>query len=84
VAGMLAELTGEQPVRDDASGLLTSRIDDPVLLSALVRRMDTAGITADELAMRLPSLDEVFLSLTRHDEPTDSERPEPVAEGSRA
>ncbi|HKN97584.1 MAG TPA: ATP-binding cassette domain-containing protein [Pseudonocardiaceae bacterium] len=81
VAAMLAELTGEPPVRDDTSGLLTARIDDPVLLSALVRRMDAAGITADELAMRLPSLDEVFLSLTRHD---TTERPEPVAEGSPA
>ncbi|HEX5116437.1 MAG TPA: ATP-binding cassette domain-containing protein [Pseudonocardiaceae bacterium] len=84
VAAMLVELTGEQPVRDDASGLLTVRIDDPVLLSALVRRMDSAGVTADDLAMRLPSLDEVFLSLTRHDEYTDTERPAPVAEGSPA
>jgi oleandomycin transport system ATP-binding protein len=84
VAAMLTELTGETPIRDDASGLLTVRIDDPVLLSALVRRMDSAGITADELAMRLPSLDEVFLALTRHDEPTDTQRPAPVAEGSPA
>jgi oleandomycin transport system ATP-binding protein len=38
----------------------------PVLLSTLVRKLDEAGITADELALRLPSLDEVFLSLTGH------------------
>jgi oleandomycin transport system ATP-binding protein len=83
VATILTDLIGEPPVRDDASGLLTARTDDPVLLSALVRRLDAAGITADELAMRLPSLDEVFLSLTSH-EPTDDTRPEPVAEGSRS
>jgi oleandomycin transport system ATP-binding protein len=64
VAAMLTDLTGHQPVRDDATGLLTARVDDPMLMSALVRRLDDAGITADELALRLPSLDEVFLSLT--------------------
>ncbi|HEX3590437.1 MAG TPA: ATP-binding cassette domain-containing protein [Pseudonocardiaceae bacterium] len=80
VAAMLADLTGAAPGRDDATGLLTARVDDPVLLSALVRRLDDANITADELAIRLPSLDEVFLALTGH----QNERPEPVAEGSRA
>jgi oleandomycin transport system ATP-binding protein len=85
VAAILADLTGEPPFRDDVSGLLTARTDDPVLLSALVRRLDAAGITADELAMRLPSLDEVFLSLTGGpDARTDTERPAPVAEGSPA
>jgi oleandomycin transport system ATP-binding protein len=35
-----------------------------MLVSALVRRLDLAGIPADELGLRLPSLDEVFLALT--------------------
>lgn len=64
VRTMLAELTGVDPNTDDDGGLLTTPADDPVLLSALVRRLDEAGITADELALRLPSLDEVFLALT--------------------
>jgi oleandomycin transport system ATP-binding protein len=87
VERMLADLTGTRPKRDAATGLLTARVDDPVLLSALVRKLDEAAITADELAIRLPSLDEVFLSLTGHatDQPTEiDERPVPVAEGSRA
>jgi oleandomycin transport system ATP-binding protein len=65
-ARILAELTGVRPTRDDAVGLLTAPVADPVLLSALVRRLDAAGIVADELALRLPSLDEVFLALTGH------------------
>ncbi|WP_330275082.1 ATP-binding cassette domain-containing protein [Lentzea sp. NBC_00516] len=61
---ILGDLTGARPTRDDDTGLLTAPVNDPVLLSTLVRKLDDAGITADELALRLPSLDEVFLALT--------------------
>ncbi|MFJ8958094.1 ATP-binding cassette domain-containing protein [Lentzea sp. NPDC102401] len=61
---ILGDLTGVRPTRDDDTGLLTAPVGDPVLLSTLVRKLDDAGITADELALRLPSLDEVFLALT--------------------
>ncbi|MER5393392.1 ATP-binding cassette domain-containing protein [Saccharopolyspora sp. NPDC002686] len=64
VRRILAELTGAEPATHDESGLLTAPVDDPVLLSTLVRRLDDASITADELALRLPSLDEVFLAIT--------------------
>ncbi|KAA9152412.1 ATP-binding cassette domain-containing protein [Amycolatopsis acidicola] len=64
VATILADLTGVLPARDDDVALLTAPVSDPVLLSTLVRKLDEAGITADELALRLPSLDEVFLALT--------------------
>jgi len=41
----------------------------------VVRRLDEAGIVAAELALRLPSLDEVFLTLTGHraEEPGETE-----------
>ena len=39
---------------------------DPAVLPELVRRLDVAGIVAAEMALRLPSLDEVFLTLTGH------------------
>ena len=61
---ILGDLTGVRPTRDGDTGLLTAPVNDPVLLSTLVRKLDEAGITADELALRLPSLDEVFLALT--------------------
>ena len=66
VARILGELSGVRPTRNDDTGLLTAPVSDPVLLSTLVRRLDEAGITSDELALRLPSLDEVFLALTGH------------------
>jgi oleandomycin transport system ATP-binding protein len=64
VQRILGDLTGVWPSRDEDTGLVTAPVNDPVLLSTLVRRLDDAGITADELALRLPSLDEVFLALT--------------------
>jgi oleandomycin transport system ATP-binding protein len=36
------------------------------MVPAVVRRLDDAGIVAAELNLRLPSLDEVFLTLTGH------------------
>ncbi|WP_031467966.1 daunorubicin resistance protein DrrA family ABC transporter ATP-binding protein [Sciscionella sediminilitoris] len=65
-ARILADLTGSAPGRNTDTGLLTVPVEDPVVLSAVVRRLDDAGILADELALRLPSLDEVFLALTGH------------------
>jgi oleandomycin transport system ATP-binding protein len=64
VGRILAELTGAAPVHDANTGLLTAPVADPMLVSALVRRLDGVGIAADELGLRLPSLDEVFLALT--------------------
>jgi oleandomycin transport system ATP-binding protein len=36
------------------------------MLAAVVRRLDDENIAAAELGLRLPSLDEVFLTLTGH------------------
>ncbi|WP_436535453.1 ATP-binding cassette domain-containing protein [Actinoplanes sp. HUAS TT8] len=65
VARILHELTGVTPARDTGTGRLTVPSGDPMLLSALVRRLDAAGIPADELGLRLPGLDEVFRALSR-------------------
>ncbi|TDB76522.1 ATP-binding cassette domain-containing protein [Actinomadura sp. KC216] len=82
LTAIVAELTGEQPEVQEPAGLVTAPVHDPRLLSALVRRLDDASITAAELALRMPSLDEVFLTLTGHlaEEPPS----ELVPEGSVA
>ena len=68
----VAELTGERPDVQEPAGLVTAPVTDPTVISALVRRLDEASIVAAELALRMPSLDEVFLALTGHlaEEPT--------------
>ncbi len=66
VAATVAEVTGMRPdVRGD-TGLVTAAISDPAMAPAVIRRLDDAGIVAAELSLRLPSLDEVFLTLTGH------------------
>ncbi len=66
VAEVVAQVTGSRPESDHDTGLVTAPLDDPALLAAVVRRLDDKGIVASELSLRLPSLDEVFLSLTGH------------------
>jgi oleandomycin transport system ATP-binding protein len=41
-------------------------INDRSALGQVVRRLDDAGITIDDLSLRRPSLDEVFLAITGH------------------
>jgi oleandomycin transport system ATP-binding protein len=66
LAAIVAEVTGSTPDVSAETGLVTAPASDPALLPAVVRRLDGAGLMAAELAFRLPSLDEVFLTLTGH------------------
>jgi oleandomycin transport system ATP-binding protein len=62
---------GEVDLRGD---VISAPVTDPGALAQLVRRLDDAGLVVAELALRSPSLDEVFLSLTGR----------PAAEGGAA
>ncbi len=61
---VLEELVGSPPREDPATHLFTVPVTDPAALPEAVRRLDAAGIVISALALRLPSLDEVFLQLT--------------------
>jgi oleandomycin transport system ATP-binding protein len=66
VAEAVAAIVGIRPDISSDTGLVTVAISDPAIVPAIVRRLDDLGIVAAELALRLPSLDEVFLTLTGH------------------
>jgi oleandomycin transport system ATP-binding protein len=68
VGRLLTELTRSVP-QVSPRGELTCRVDDDSLLPELVQRLRTGGIAVSELSLHLPSLDEVFLTLTGR--PTD-------------
>jgi oleandomycin transport system ATP-binding protein len=74
---ILTELAGSTPVVDRETGRVSVGVDDSALLARTVRALDDAGIDVGELAMRKPSLDEVFLQLTgrRTDEGVEPEKP---------
>jgi oleandomycin transport system ATP-binding protein len=62
--------------------LVSVTINDRSALGQVVRRLDDAGIAIDDLSLRRPSLDEVFLAITGHlaeEEP----QPEDTSERSR-
>jgi oleandomycin transport system ATP-binding protein len=63
VLTLLRELTHTEPELSNR-GELTARVDDDSLLPELVRRVSAAGIHVHELSLHLPSLDEVFMTLT--------------------
>ncbi|MFI6227964.1 ATP-binding cassette domain-containing protein [Micromonospora echinospora] len=73
VLALAGQVTGLVP--EVAQGTVTVPVNDSSVLPAVVRRLDEAGITVTELALRGSTLDEVFLSLTGHrsePEQTDS------------
>jgi oleandomycin transport system ATP-binding protein len=56
---------GEDAVHNDGQ-MITVRIEERSAISAAFLRLDEAGIAVDDLSLRRPSLDEVFLELTGH------------------
>jgi oleandomycin transport system ATP-binding protein len=66
VAAIVAEAVGTRPTVDVVNALVSVPVFDGTSMPVVVRRLDEAGIAVTELALRLPSLDEVFLALTGH------------------
>jgi oleandomycin transport system ATP-binding protein len=60
VAGLVP---GVEPTVD-ATGEITMPSADPMLLRRVGTVLDTTGVTVAELGLRLPSLDDVFMTLT--------------------
>jgi ABC-2 type transport system ATP-binding protein len=59
----LAELSDELPVSDDGTIRLSVRETRGAIAEA-VRRLDDAGVGVDDISVRRPTLDDVFLTLT--------------------
>jgi ABC-2 type transport system ATP-binding protein len=64
-AGILTALALAPPSVDERARELIAPVSGGAkLLVEAVRRLDNAGITVDDLALRRPTLDDVFLTLT--------------------
>ncbi|MFC9745684.1 ATP-binding cassette domain-containing protein [Streptomyces niveus] len=63
--GMIGQLLGAAPETDLDNRLISVPVEDRVAaLTAVARSLNEAGIEAEDLALRRPTLDEVFLNLT--------------------
>jgi oleandomycin transport system ATP-binding protein len=60
---VLRGIGGEHP-EDDGRGTVTVRVAGDEVLPDVVARLRAAGIAAEEFSLHLPSLDEVFFTLT--------------------
>ena len=70
----LTEISSEEPKSID--GTVSVPLDrERTSISDAVRRLDSAGVEVEDLAVRRPTLDDVFISLTGHaaEEPDDDE-----------
>jgi ABC-type multidrug transport system ATPase subunit len=65
------------------SEVVSVTINDRSALGEVVRRLDDAGITVDDLSLRRPSLDEVFLAVTGHLAEGEAETEDPTERSSR-
>jgi len=79
VAAVVGDLVGAAPEVHVGSQMVTVPIKDSALLGEVIRRLDHAGIVLTELALRRPSLDEVFLSLTGRKAGAESPAKEEIA-----
>jgi oleandomycin transport system ATP-binding protein len=67
VREIVAAAVGSAPAStDDDPGLLSVAVDDPQVMPAVVARLQAEQIEVTEMALRLASLDEVFMALTGH------------------
>jgi ABC-2 type transport system ATP-binding protein len=67
--------SGEIQVNREERQIVVPVTDGAKLLPAVVRDLDDVGIPLDSLALRRPTLDDVFLSLTGHTTTTTGELP---------
>ena len=78
----LAELSDERPKLEDRTVMAPVRRRSGVIADAVLR-LHGAGVGIDDIALRRPTLDDVFLALTGHraeEEPEEqAEQPEEVA-----
>jgi ABC-2 type transport system ATP-binding protein len=66
-AAMVAlEGMSEEPVHADAALVTLSVPDRTGAIMEAARRLSRAGVAADDIAVRTPTLDDVFMSLTGH------------------
>jgi oleandomycin transport system ATP-binding protein len=67
IAGIVTEAVGRVPAQtEEDPGLLSVPVDDAQVLPAVVSALQDRQVEVTELALRLASLDEVFMALTGH------------------
>jgi ABC-2 type transport system ATP-binding protein len=75
VAEILRSVAGEDPKVDDSNGRMSIPAAGAQTLLTVARGLEEASVTPDDIGLRKPTLDDVFLSITGH--AADSTETEP-------
>ncbi len=78
----LAPMSDDAPAAQGTTVTLTVRARTGAIVEA-VRRLDEAGVEVDDLTLRRPTLDDVFLALTGHAAETAEDETETAKEAAR-
>ncbi|GAA1597064.1 daunorubicin resistance protein DrrA family ABC transporter ATP-binding protein [Actinomadura kijaniata] len=79
-AGIVARVTGAEPETDADVRRITVPVRDRMeALTAALRALREAGVAVEDVALRRPTMDEVFLNLTGHRAEQDPEGQEVAA-----
>ena len=72
-------MSDERPLLEDGHGARAGAASARGVIAEAVRRLDDAGVGIDDIALRRPTLDDVFLALTGHaaEEPSRRTEAEP-------
>ncbi len=77
VRAAIARAVGREPDLDLELNRLTVPVEAGVRdLTAVVRELDQAGIVVEDIGLRRPTLDEVFMTLTGHEGPSSGQTEE--------
>jgi len=79
--GALAALSDEAPLADGDTVTAGVRRRAGVIVDA-VRRLDEAGVGVEDITLRRPTLDDVFLSLTGHVAESDADAGDPQGDAA--
>jgi ABC-2 type transport system ATP-binding protein len=79
----LAEIGSDRPTFAEHTVRVPLRRRSGVIAQA-VRRLDDAGVGIDDIAIRRPTLDDVFIALTGHAAEEETAAAEPAEEEARA
>jgi ABC-2 type transport system ATP-binding protein len=78
-AAIVGRLSGAEPEIDPDTRRVSAPVHDRVAaLTAAARELDAAGVEVEDIALRRPTLDEVFLHLTGHDTQPAPQQPQEV------
>ncbi len=66
VVGLLRSVSGDEPTIDQSNGRMSIPASSAQTLLTVARKLEEASITPDDIGLRKPTLDDVFLSITGH------------------